>query len=285
MHLSQSEENRNKAISLGIALLFFGVLILILIWFKLITPNPPFPVGGGGGEALNFGTYIEGTGDVEENGIGDATSVVTTAETSPQENVKNEENIVTSENGENVDIKNDKPKVENNNTVVIPVKPKEKTAAELLAEKFNKNKGKNGGGDGNSGHAGNEGDPSGDPNTHGTGGTGGGDGGGNGPGSGPGNGPGSGPGSQYGFDLKGRTVLTPPPMSKDTKEEGVVVVEITVDKNGNVIKADPNGRGTNTSSALLKAKARQAALATKFNVSGVYEEQKGTIRFTYAFDK
>jgi hypothetical protein len=61
------------------------------------------------------------------------------------------------------------------------------------------------------------------------------------------------------------------------------VVEITVDKNGKVIKADPNGRGTTTSSPMLKAKARQAALATTFNVSGEFEEQKGTITITFSF--
>ena len=54
----------------------------------------------------------------------------------------------------------------------------------------------------------------------------------------------------------------------ETKEEGKVVVEITVDSEGNVIEANPNGRGTTTSSALLKEKAKLAALATKFNVDG-----------------
>ena len=55
------------------------------------------------------------------------------------------------------------------------------------------------------------------------------------------------------------------------------------DKNGKVIKADPNGRGTTTSSPMLKAKARQAALATTFNVSGEFEEQKGTITIIFSF--
>ena len=61
------------------------------------------------------------------------------------------------------------------------------------------------------------------------------------------------------------------------------MVEITVDKTGKVIKAEPNGRGTNTNSAILKTLARQAALATKFNVSGEFEEQKGTITIVFSF--
>ncbi|MGZ4097574.1 MAG: energy transducer TonB family protein, partial [Bacteroidia bacterium] len=126
----------------------------------------------------------------------------------------------------------------------------------------------------------------GDPFKDGNGGHGTGDGGGDGPGNGPGSGPGNGPGfgGKYGIDLKGRAVVKPPVLPKDTKEEGKVVVEITVDSEGNVIEANPNGRGTTTSSAILKAKAKQTALATKFNVDGKFEEQHGTITIIFSFD-
>lgn len=287
MYFTAAEENKNRTVSALISAAVMAMLLLFLILFNIITPNPPFPEsGGGGGMEINFGTYNEGTGNVESNGIGDATSVVEQAETTPVTD-NNKEEVYTSDNGEDVKVEDNKPKTQNNVTVIKPVveKPREKTAAELLAEKFKKNTGKNGGGDGNSGQAGNEGSPDGNPNTHGNGGTGTGDGGGDGPGTGPGSGPGSGPGKgKFGFDLKGRAVVNPPLLPKDTKEEGKVVVEITVDKNGNVIEANPNGRGTTTSSAVLKAKARQAALATKFNVSGQFEEQTGTITIVFAFN-
>jgi TonB family protein len=284
MVLSQAEENKKRIISLGISLLIFTLLLLFLIFYVIVTPNPPFPVapGGGGGIEFNIGNLIEGTGNVESDGIGDAVQVVESTEvTTPTTQENSSQDVVTSDNGEDVNItKSETNNTSTSQTVVIPVKPKVKTAAELLAEKFNKNKGNNGGGDGNSGHAGNDGRPDGNPNTNGNGGTGGGDGGGDGPGKGPGKGPGNG---GYGFSLAVRSVMTPPTLSKDTKEEGKVVVEITVDKNGKVIKADPNGRGTNTQSAMLKAKARQAALATTFNVSGEFEEQKGTITIIFSF--
>jgi TonB family protein len=283
MILSQAEENKNRMISLGISLLIFTLLLLFLIFYVIVTPNPPFPVapGGGGGIEFNIGNLIEGTGNVESDGIGDAVQVVESTEVTPPTTENSSQDVVTSDNGEDVNItKSETNNTSTSQTIVIPVKPKVKTAAELLAEKFNKNKGNNGGGDGNSGHAGNDGRPDGNPNTNGNGGTGGGDGGGDGPGKGPGKGPGNG---GYGFSLAGRSVMTPPTLSKDTKEEGKVVVEITVDKNGKVIKADPNGRGTNTQSAMLKAKARQAALATTFNVSGEFEEQKGTITIIFSF--
>ena len=284
MIVSQAEENKNRIISLVISLGIFLLLLLFLIFYIIVTPNPPFPVteGGGGGIEFNIGNLIEGTGNVDGDGIGEAVNVVASTEITPenQENSANE--LVTSDQGEDINItKTDIKNTSTNATVVIPVKPKVKTAAELLAEKFNKNKGNNGGGgDGNSGHAGNDGRPDGNPNTNGNGGTGGGEGGGDGPGKGPGKGPGNG---GYGFSLAGRSVMTPPVLSKDTKEEGKVVVEITVDKNGKVIKAEPNGRGTNTQSPMLKAKARQAALATTFNVSGEFEEQKGTITIIFSF--
>jgi len=283
MVLSQAEENKNRVISLGISLLIFILLLLFLIFYMIVTPNPPFPIapGGGGGIEFNIGNLIEGTGNVESDGIGDAVQVVESTEVTPPTTENSSQDVVTSDNGEDVNItKSETNNTSTSQTVVIPVKPKVKTAAELLAEKFNKNKGNNGGGDGNSGHAGNDGRPDGNPNTNGNGGTGGGDGGVDGPGKGPGKGQGNG---GYGFSLAGRSVMTPPTLSKDTKEEGKVVVEITVDKNGKVIKADPNGRGTNTQSAMLKAKARQAALATTFNVSGEFEEQKGTITIIFSF--
>jgi TonB family protein len=286
---SQSEENKNKLISGAISLVVFALLLLFLIWYNIITPNPPFPIpaDGGGGTEINFGTYNEGTGNMENDGIGDATSVIENTEVTPPPTIsETNEVILTSINGENVNISETKPKIENNKTVITTTKPaevtkpRELTMAEKIREKALNNKGKNGGGDGKSGHAGNEGIPSGNTDTHGTGGIGGGDGGGNGPGNGLGNGPGSG---GYGFSLFGRSVVTPPKLPKDTKEEGKVVVEITVDKNGNVLTAEANGRGTNTNNSMLKSLARQAALATKFNVSGQFEEQKGTITIVFSF--
>ncbi len=288
MELTRSEENKNRAISGAITLLVFGLLLLFLILYQIITPNPPFPEsGGGGGQELALGMMEVGNDNIDYGSMGSVTNVVAEQET------PKEEEIVTSENGEEVVIPKEEPKpeIKNNTTVIKPVKPKvvappEKTNAEKLADKFKKNTGKNGGGIGNNAEAGQSDSPDGDPFKHGTGGSGNGTGGGNGDGDGTGNGPGKGPGfgtGKYGIDLKGRAVVKPPKLPSDTKEEGKVVVEITVDSEGNVIEANPNGRGTTTSNPTLKAKAKQAALATKFNVDGKFEEQKGTITIIFAF--
>ncbi len=285
MELTQSEINKNRIISGTVTAAVFALLLLFFLLFKLITPNPPFPEsGGGGGQEFSLGMVDVGSGDIDYGSLGSVTEVVA-------EKTESKEEIVTAENGEDVMITETKPEIKNNTTVITPVKPKEvvkeKTEAEKLADKFKKNTGKNGGGIGDNSEAGQNGLPDGDPFKNGTGGhgngTGGGDGDGEGPGSGPGKGPGFG-GGKYGIDLKGRAVVKPPKLPSDTKEEGKVVVEITVDSEGNVIDANPNGRGTTTSSALLKAKAKQTALATKFNIDGKFEEQKGTITIIFSFN-
>jgi TonB family protein len=280
MELTRQEINRNRTISAITSLSIFLLLLLFLILYKIITPNPPFPeTGGGGGQELALGMMDLGNDDIDFGSMGEVTDVV--AEETP---VK--ENVVTAVGGEDVKVEDSKPEIKNNKTVITPVKPKEvvpeKTAAEKLREKFLKNTGKNGGGKGDNEEAGQDGRPDGNPNTDGNGGTGTGEDGGNGPGKGPGSGPGFG-GGKYGFALGNRTLVQPPKLPSDTKEEGKVVVEITVDSQGNVIEANPNGRGTTTSSALLKAKARQAALATKFNVDSKFEEQRGTITIIFSF--
>lgn len=288
MELTRAEENKYRLISGTVTMMVMLLLLLFLIYFTIITPNPPFPSGGGGGGIeLGLGVMNAGTNDVDYGTMGKITDVVA-------EVPENKEKLLTADDGETVPMEETKPEVKPEKTVIKPVKPvevkKEKTLAEKIAERAKKNKGKDGGGTGSSGIEGENGAPNGDPHKHGEGGSGGGSGGGDGTGDGPGKGPGSGPGTG-GFNvtgfrakLEGRVVVTPPKLPSDTKEEGKVVVEITVDKTGRVTEANPNGRGTNTASPLLKAKARRAALDTKFDVSGKFEEQHGTITIVFSFD-
>lgn len=272
---------KDRATAALITLLITVLLLLFLFLYKIITPNPPFPMASDGGEELNFGIYNEGTGNIEGPAIGDATSVVVEKSSSSktEESDAKEDDYKTGEDV--VEKKQNHPKIKNNQTVITPTKTKadiqkeeEDAAAKKLVNSFKNNKNKQqGGGDGNSGEAGNEGSPDGNPDTHGKGGTG------NNPDfKGNGNGPGG-----KGFSLSGRKIVMPPPKVSDGKEEGIVVVHITVDKQGNVTNADPNGKGTTTSSGVLKSKARQAALQAKFSPSDKYEEQKGTIVFKFQF--
>lgn len=62
---------------------------------------------------------------------------------------------------------------------------------------------------------------------------------------------------------------------------GTVVVDIVVDSKGNVVEATI-GKGTNTTSSVLKDEALSAAKRTKFNAVSSVVNQKGTI--TYKFN-
>ncbi|MCW3103906.1 MAG: hypothetical protein JWO09_2346 [Bacteroidetes bacterium] len=81
------------------------------------------------------------------------------------------------------------------------------------------------------------------------------------------------------FELKGRHVVSCPPAPTDIFEKGIVFVEIVVDHKGNVIQAKPGQRGSTTLKATLLAKARQAALLTKFNPIPEATDQVGTLTF------
>ena len=95
---------------------------------------------------------------------------------------------------------------------------------------------------------------------------------------------GSGAGGNY--NLAGRKVLSTPKKQPDCQEEGVVVVRITVAKNGKVVSAIPGVKGsTNTAPCLLKP-AKEAALSTIWNSDGAaLEIQTGTIIYKFSLSK
>lgn len=85
------------------------------------------------------------------------------------------------------------------------------------------------------------------------------------------------------FDLSGRSLrggsLQRP--AYDIQEEGSIVVEITVDPQGNVIKAEIRLRGTNIENAAMRRSAMEAARKTKFNTISGTQNQIGTITYRY----
>lgn len=92
---------------------------------------------------------------------------------------------------------------------------------------------------------------------------------------------GSGSGGNY--NLKGRKALTKPIEKPDCQEEGIVVVSIEVDKDGNVIRAIAGVKGsTNTAPCLLKP-AKAAAMKTKWNPDDkAPNKQRGTIIYKFS---
>lgn len=90
---------------------------------------------------------------------------------------------------------------------------------------------------------------------------------------------GSGGGSAY--DLGGRGAKSISTPSKDFSEEGKVVVDIWVDKEGRVQRTEI-GKGTTITNSTMRASAMQAAKNSIFNKDdNAAELQRGTITYTF----
>jgi outer membrane biosynthesis protein TonB len=88
------------------------------------------------------------------------------------------------------------------------------------------------------------------------------------------------------YNLEGRNALSTPKEQPNCQQEGIVVVEIFVDRNGTVIRANSGVKGsTNTHPCLLKP-AREAALRTTWNADpNAPTKQKGTIIYKFSLTK
>ena len=130
---------------------------------------------------------------------------------------------------------------------------------------FSDTDGKADGGEGDDNKAGDKGKANGDPYASGYYGNG-----------------GSGNGGNF---LGNRTALNKPEPEK-LCDEGTVVVEITVDRNGNVISAKPGAKGTTNSVSCLYSEAKKAAMSTKFNPDiNAPEKQFGYIIYNFSYSK
>ncbi len=89
-----------------------------------------------------------------------------------------------------------------------------------------------------------------------------------------------------GYDLSGRSLQGSLPKPEyEIQEEGIVVVRITVDRNGNVIDAEPILRGTTTQNSYLWRVAREAAMKAQFNADeDAAARQTGTITYHFSLN-
>jgi len=292
--------NTDKQKSLALAILVYGLLLLLLFFVRFWPPSNLEELvggGGGGGMTVNFGDTDLGKGDdfsSKELDVKQATKQVETP--TPDENIISQENS----NDDVISVPKNEPK-KKTPPITKPEK-KQETQPKPVVKKTddalsNMLKGNKKGGDGNSSTSGNQGKSNGTINSNGylgTGGSGGGTGGGNGTGNGTGNGAGTGSGSGggngsgngkgngAGYALSGRIAISKPRPDYNCNEEGTVVVQITVDKNGTVTDAKPGARGTTNTASCLSSQAKVAAMNTKWNASADgTEKQVGTI--TYIF--
>ena len=75
------------------------------------------------------------------------------------------------------------------------------------------------------------------------------------------------------------------PNSDCSNETGVVVVEVSVDKNGNTISATAGIKGTTITAKCLRDQAKQAAMRTKWQASSdAPDRQVGKIIYNFGLN-
>lgn len=98
-------------------------------------------------------------------------------------------------------------------------------------------------------------------------------------------GPGGGVGNGVSYSLDGRSAQSLPKPNYPGNEEGIVVVQVTVDKSGVVKKAEAGVKGSNTANPELIAAAKKAALLARFNTDeNAAAFQVGTITYRFVLD-
>ncbi len=257
MEILQEKNSRTGVIG---TILFHLLLLLLFIQFGMTYQDPPEE--NAGGMVINFGTTDEGMGDIQPSSTENTTTSenTTTRETTTPSSAQ-ENALTTTEESVEMNASQNATTTTNQNTTTQQT---EQTVDENLSNALNalNNPNNNSTGDGNTGTPGDQGDENGDPNSS--------------------NYTGGGTGNGVDFSLAGRSMVKVKKPNNPTQEDGKVVVEIVVDKNGKVIRATPGARGSSTTNPTLYKISKEAALEARFNVKAdAPAEQKGTMTFVY----
>jgi outer membrane biosynthesis protein TonB len=249
-------------------ILLHAALVLLLIFFGFRTPLPLPPEQG---LLVNFGNSETGFGELEPQDNTPASNVAAPVEESQEETklTQDFEEAPAIEEKKVVpkDVKKttEKKLTEQKKTETKPVEEVRKVNTKALYT----GKTPDGGAGNSQGIAGGEGNQGVENGTE------------NAPNYGPGGGVGNGAPS---FSLAGRSPLSLPLPEYLSKAEGKVLVEIIVDKDGNVVRAHALVKGSTTTDPSLCESAEKAALAAKIDRNpDAPVTQKGTI--TYEFKK
>jgi outer membrane biosynthesis protein TonB len=274
-------KHKRKSAALTSAVMAFLFFLLFFVGLKYL--DPPIEYG----IAVNFGTSDFGKGNIQPT----EPLKAAVAESKAEEEIKVSEPVESKpvESSEEVITQNTEDAIAIQNKIEAQKKAEEeaklekqrkeqlaKEAAEREAKKrqldaliggVSNSDGTANGGEGNDSSQGDKGKITGDPNADGYYGTG-----------------GTGSGGDY--QLGNRKPLSRPKPNYICNEEGLVVVRIEVDKNGNVVNAEAGVKGsTNTASCLL-SQAKEAALKTKWQPdTNAPSKQIGTIKYRFSLSQ
>ncbi|AZQ42754.1 hypothetical protein [Nonlabens ponticola] len=247
-YLDTKEKRKAFLISSSVMALLLLVFVFVTVFTVLDPPEES-------GIAINFGNTDVGSGPVEPARPTKVTPV--TNKTSNPTPSTPAENILTEETVDEKPVIESTPKPAESKPVVKPVvkpqpKPEPKPDNSVLDALNNVTGSEPAAGEKNSGEGpgdgpGNKGDINGDPYANTYYGA-----------------PGSGSGGK-GYGLNGRGKIGGRGIEPDCLETGTVIVEIRVNRSGNVIDAIPGKRGTTNRAACLLDAARKSALTYRFS--------------------
>jgi periplasmic protein TonB len=270
-------ERESKMKSISITIVFHAMLLLIFgFMFSMSKPYPP--LSDSGGVEVNLGMDLNGMGDVQPEGT--STQLQTpSSDITPSQQSLFHEKIVTQDNEDAPVITKPDPKPVKHTTQPSNTKTQHTTqtnpAAVQPVEKakslYPGSKPNSSTSEGNGNKIGDMGQPNGDPNGTSYSGN-------------PGNGLGGagGFGNGVNLNLSGRKILKYPTISDNSQKTGTVVVQIKVDRSGNVISAVAVQKGSTTTDSYLFNLAQQAALQTQVDPDeNAAEEQFGYMTFTF----
>ncbi|MBR4390689.1 MAG: energy transducer TonB [Bacteroidales bacterium] len=259
-----SKERKNKTIAAIGTLLVHALLLLALFFMAFRTP---LPLPGEEGVEVDLGMYDQGMGLIQPDN-----SAIPEPSTPPKpqedESAKSKDDIVTQDTEEAPSIKKEKEKEPKEEPKVKPKEKPEKpveTPQQTVNPKAlfkGKDKAQDGGSEGITGQPGDQGNPNGLKDIKKYDGQG-------------------GKGNGLGYDLGGRGAKSLQRPSADFPEEGHIVVEIWVDRDGNVIRTGIT-KGTDIANSEMRDMALEAARRSKFAPDpNAPEEQKGTITYNF----
>lgn len=250
-----------------------GLMVLLTIISYLIILGDRFEPRGTGGLIVNYGTSPEGMGtdymNVDEPSVDPNANntmpdkVVPNTEPDKSPSAENSNEKIVTQDVEDAPVVATKDNKSSSVSTSQPTKESKPVVNPNALYKGKKNPGM-GQGDGTTGTPGNQGSINGDvlSTDYGEG------------GSGFGN-----------LSLVNRRFVSRPRMEDDGQVSGKVVVEIRVDRNGEVVYARAGSRGTTISDLKLWRKCEMAVLGSRLNALGTAPEvQTGTIVFNFKVD-
>lgn len=251
-----SKEKKDKGIAAAGTIIVHALIVLVLF---LMAFRTPLPLPGEEGVEVDLGMMNQGMGNIQP----EKPAIPQAAQPQQQQN-KNEEDIV-SQNDEEAPVIT-KPKVTKPKQEMKPAEHPKPTVNNR-AIYHGSNTPQAGGSEGITGQPGDQGNPNGLAGVRQYEGNG-----------GHGNGP--------GYSLGGRGAKSLHRPDDDFSEEGKIVVDIWVNRTGQVVRAEVATKGTDIINSAMRQKAVQAAKRSTFAADpDAPEEQKGTITYTFVINQ